>query len=163
MRLIKLAIISFFFLFGVITLISLLIPSQVRISKAIDLTSDGVNVLDLVGDKEKWPLWHPAYEPTNDSIYNSWLEHTSWKKITQNDSVVIVELQPEGKNPIINGWKLYRHNHSTSTTPETLQWYMDFKLSWYPWQKFSSLFYEGTYGKMMEKGLNNLKEHAQMK
>lgn len=163
MRLVKLAIISIVFLFGVVTLISLLIPSQVRISKAIDLTSEGNNALKLVGDKDKWKLWHPAYEPTNDSIQNLWIQQTAWKKITENDSVVIVELQPKGKYPIINGWKLYRHNHSTSTEPVTLQWYMDFKLSWYPWQKFRSLFYEGTYGKMMEIGLNNLKEQAQMK
>ena len=160
MRLIKMAIISFVFLFGIITLISLLIPSHVRVSKAINLTSDESDVLALVSDKDKWPLWHPAYEQNNDSVHQVWIQQTTWRKLTQNDSVVIVELQPKDKKPIINGWKLYHHDHSG---PMTLQWYMDFQLSWYPWQKFRSLFYEGTYGQMMEKGLNNLKEHAQVK
>jgi hypothetical protein len=35
---------------------------------------------------------------------------------------------------------------------------MDFQLAWYPWQKFSSLFYERTYGAMMERGLANFKK-----
>jgi hypothetical protein len=160
MRLIKLAIISFVFLFGIITLISLLIPSQIRISKAIDINTEGDNVLALVGDKEKWPLWHPAYEQGNDSAQKKWVQQTGWKKLVHNDSIVIVELQPEGKKPIVNGWQLYRHGNSA---PMTLQWYMDFQLPWYPWQKFGSLFYEGTYGRMMEKGLNSLKEQAQIK
>lgn len=158
MRLVKLALISFMFFFGIITLISLLIPSHIRISKAIDLNSDGKNALALIANKEKWPLWHPAYETGNDSAQNKWVQQTNWKKLIQNDSVVIVELQPNGKKPIVNGWQIYTHGHSAQTT---LQWYMDFQLSWYPWQKFSALFYEGTYGKMMENGLNSLKEQAQ--
>jgi hypothetical protein len=160
MRLVKLAIISFVFIFGVITLISLLIPSEIRISRAIDLDTDRPAVLDLIAHKEKWPLWHPAYGQGNDSLQAKWVEETSWKKLVQNDTMVVIALQPKGKKTIINGWQLYRHNHSASPT---LQWYMDFHLSWYPWQKFSSLFYEGTYGKMMEVGLNNLKESARLR
>jgi hypothetical protein len=38
---------------------------------------------------------------------------------------------------------------------------MDFRLSWYPWEKFSSLFYEKTYGAMMERGLNDLKKRLE--
>jgi hypothetical protein len=35
---------------------------------------------------------------------------------------------------------------------------MDFQLGWYPWQKFSTFFFESTYGALMEKGLANLKK-----
>jgi len=38
---------------------------------------------------------------------------------------------------------------------------MDFQLQWYPWQKCGSLLYEGTYGRMMEQGLQNIKKLAQ--
>lgn len=158
MRLIKLALLSFIVLFGLITLISLLIPSHVRISRAIDLDEDGNRVLSLVANKENWTLWHPAYEQANDSAQIDWQRQTNWKKLSQNDTLVVVELHTEGRKPIINGWQLYHHGHSGTTT---LQWYMDFQLSWYPWQKFSSLFYEPTYGAMMEKGLNNLKANAE--
>jgi len=42
-----------------------------------------------------------------------------------------------------------------------VQWWMDFKLRWYPWEKFSSLFFENIYGAQMEKGLDNLKRLAE--
>jgi hypothetical protein len=35
---------------------------------------------------------------------------------------------------------------------------MDFKLRWYPWEKFKSLFFENIYGAHLERGLGNLKE-----
>jgi hypothetical protein len=160
MRFIKLALLSFIFLFGMITLISLLIPSHIRISKAIDLDSEPGSVLSLVADKNKWPLWHPACEQVNDSLRKGCLQETSWKKLVQNDSLVVIELQPTGKKPILSGWQVYRHKNSGTLT---LQWYMDFRLSWYPWEKFSSLFYEGIYGNMMEKGLNNIKDVLEIK
>ena len=103
MRLVKLAIISFIFLFGIVTLISLLIPSHIRISKAIDLGSGGEDVLDLVADQEKWPLWHPAFEQGNDSARNKWMQETAWKKLVDTDTLVIIELEPKGQSPIVNG------------------------------------------------------------
>ena len=66
-----------------------------------------------------------------------------------------MHLQQAHKPEVINGWKIYQHSQVDSLT---LQWYMDFQLKWYPWQKFGSLFYENTYGVMMEKGLSNIKE-----
>jgi hypothetical protein len=155
MRVLKLALLSFLFLFGLVTLISLLIPSHIRISKAIDLNSKNDSAYSLIANKDKWPLWHPAYKNLNDTAQLKWLQETSWKKLAQNDSLIIVEIRPKGKRTITNGWQFYRHNNSQN---QTLQWYMDFNLPWYPWQKFSSLFFEGTYGKMMENGLNNLKQ-----
>jgi hypothetical protein len=38
---------------------------------------------------------------------------------------------------------------------------MDFRLRWYPWQKFGSLLYEDTYGTMMQQGLQKLKTSAE--
>ena len=48
MRLIKLAIISFVFLFLVVTAISLLIPSHIRISKATNIAPPKDSVLALI-------------------------------------------------------------------------------------------------------------------
>jgi len=66
----------------------------------------------------------------------------------------VMRLQQLGKPEVINGWKIYRYSNMDSLT---LQWYMDFHLKWYPWKKFGSLFFENTYGVMMEQGLNNVK------
>ena len=61
MRLIKLALISFVMLFLVVTALSSLLPSEVRISRAINLPPDGDTVLNLVAERERWKEWHPAF------------------------------------------------------------------------------------------------------
>ena len=152
MRIIKLALISIVFLFIVVTAISLLIPSHIRISKAVNIQADKDSVFALITDTARWKEWHPAFIP-NDSTPKFPSVHIITK--SQNDSEVVMRLQQSGKPEVINGWKIYHHDPVDSLT---LQWYMDFHLKWYPWQKFGSLFYENTYGVLMEKGLENIKQ-----
>lgn len=151
MKLIKLAFISVFLLFLVVTAISLLFPSHVRISKAINIHSNEHSIFALISDTTKWKQWHPAFI-LNDSAIAFPAIHIVRKSVS--DSEIVMHLQQAGKPEVVNGWKLYQYSHTDSLT---LQWYMDFHLKWYPWQKFGSLLYEKTYGAMMEKGLENLK------
>lgn len=152
MRVIKLAVLSFIFLFLIITAISLLIPSHIRISKAINLAPPKDSIFALIKDQKRWPQWHPAFmkKHTSDS-----LPPISVIQEAISDSEVIFSIRQENHRPVINGWKLYQY---PSTDSVTLQWYMDFHMSWYPWEKFGSLFYENTYGVMMEQGLSDIKK-----
>jgi hypothetical protein len=149
MRIIKLGLISFIFIFLVVTLISLLIPSHIRISRAVNLPNRRDSIFALVKDEKRW---HPAYHDSAALSYMNGLQKTI---TAQSDSTFVYTLQQQGRKPVINGWQLYGAPSSDSLT---LQWYMDFHLGWYPWEKFSSLFYERTYGMMMENGLANLKK-----
>ncbi|MDB5207414.1 MAG: hypothetical protein JWR72_2489 [Flavisolibacter sp.] len=149
MRIIKLGLISFVIIFGIITLISLLFPSHIRLSKATNLPNNRERVFALLKDEK---AWHPAYADSASTLKMNLLQR---KIIAQTDSTLITELKQEGRKPVISGLQLYGGPSSDSLT---LQWYMDFQLSWYPWQKFSSLFYEQTYGVMMERGLANFKK-----
>lgn len=155
MRLIKLAIISIIFLFVVVTAISLLIPSHIRISKAINIFGSKDSTFALISDTTKWKEWYPPFMP-NDSAPKIAPVHIIQR--SQNDSEIVMHLQQANKPEVVNGWKIYEHTISDSLT---LQWYMDFHLKWYPWRKFESLFYENTYGAMMEQGLENLKNEVQ--
>ena len=155
MRLIKLFLLSIFFLFLIVTGVSLMIPSHVRISKAINLYAQEDSVFVLINDTANWKQWHPAFIP-NVSAAKFPVVHIT--KQSQNDSEIVMHLQQQNKPEVINGWRIYHHPDMDSLT---LQWYMDFHLRWYPWQKFGSLFYENTYGVMMEKGLENLKNKVQ--
>ncbi|WP_121354428.1 SRPBCC family protein [Flavisolibacter nicotianae] len=149
MRIIKLGILSFVFLFVLMTLISLLIPSQIRLSKATNLPNNRQRIWAIVKTDTSW---HPAYRDTATVKAFSVLQKTV---VAQTDSTYVVQLLQPGRTPVTSGFQLYGKPESDSLT---LQWYMDFRLGWYPWQKFSSLFYERTYGSMMEKGLANIKE-----
>lgn len=151
-RLIKLALISFVLLFLVATAISLMIPSHIRISKAINIHGDRQRIFALLADTLLWKRWHPAFVPGARSFQSVQIIP---EKIT--DSTLIMRMQQGKKTAVTNGWQLY-HIAGDSLT---LQWYMDFHLKWYPWQKFGSLFYENTYGVMMEQGLSNIKNEVQ--
>ncbi|OLY92960.1 hypothetical protein [Cnuella takakiae] len=151
MRIIKLALLSFLF-FGVLFfLMAQLVPSEVRISKAINFAPNDTAILKKVRDTAMWPSWHPAYANGSPAKQKVSLR-------TQNDSVVIMDITHASGKSVSNGWELHRFGAADSLT---LQWYMDFKLSPLPWHRFSSLFYEGTYGRMMEQGLRNLKAGQQ--
>ena len=149
MRIIKLGLISFIFIFLLLTLISLMFPSQIRISRATNLPNQRDSIFALLNAEQ---AWHPAY---SDSASRRQMQALDKTLVEQTDSSLIYSLQQSGRKKVINAWKLYGTPASDSLT---LQWYMDFNLSWYPWEKFSSLFYEKTYGAMMENGLNNLKK-----
>ena len=151
MKIIKLALISFVLIFGLLTAISLLIPSRVRISKAIDLQAPKDSVRTLITDTTRWKTWHPAYQGGRQ-------QQATITFTTISDLLITATLSSPGKNSLLNGWQFYNHEGRESYT---LQWYIDFKLRWYPWEKFGSLFYEATYGKPIEQGLSNIKKHVQ--
>ena len=152
MRIIKLAIISIALLFIAATAISLLIPSDIRISKAINLHSQPDSIWPLIRNRDKWPQWHPAF-------INNAPQISSIKSIVlhQDDSLYEIKLQQDNKRPVVNGWRFY----NASQDSITLQWYMDFHMGPMPWQKLSSLFFENTYGMMMQEGLTNIKKKVE--
>ena len=154
MRIIKLAVLSALFFFLLLTAISLLVPSTVRLSKAINIGAEKKAILALVSDTTAWKGWHPGFKNTGGQA----LTTARVRPIANTDSLIIMELHHPGKQPVVNGWQVY---HYTSTDSITVQWYMDFQLKWYPWQKFGSLFYEATYGTMMQQGLASMKELAE--
>jgi hypothetical protein len=131
----------------------LLIPSHVRISKATNIHAPEDSIFALISDTSRWKEWHPAFMQKDSAPK---FPSINIVQRNQNNSEIVMHLQQAGKPEVINGWKIYEHPQVDSLT---LQWYMDFHLKWYPWQKFGSLFYENTYGVMMEKGLDNIKNN----
>jgi hypothetical protein len=152
-RVLKLGIISFIVMFLILTGISLFIPSHIHMSKVINVRADRDSIFNLLKNKEQWPRWHPAFMPSGDPEQKM-LQKTSFTIISQTDSTLHMRLQQKDRKPLNTGWQL--HNYSAFDSA-TLEWYTDFYLPWYPWQKFGSLFYESTYGAMMEKGLSNIR------
>ena len=161
MRIIKLAILSFLFLFLLVTIISLFIPGHIRISKATNIVTDDTVVYTHIKDLPEWKQWHPAlknipeneFQTLKDSSIS--IRGTTISIAERKEDEIITQMKTDKGRPIISGFKIIRHQQGDSAT---LQWYMDFKLRWYPWEKFRSLFYENIYGLQMEQGLLNLKE-----
>jgi hypothetical protein len=160
MRFIKLAILSFIFLFLQVTLISLFFPSHIRISKAVDITAAADTAEKYISNLSAWSRWHPALKevPENEIIINQdgslSVKGTLIRMVEKKPGEVLTEIKKGKGQSVKTGLKIIPHAGSGSLT---LQWYMDFRLRWYPWEKFKSLFYENIYGVQMEQGLDNLK------
>lgn len=161
MRIIKLALISFIILFGLVTFFSLFIPGNVRISKAMNIAEDDSTTFQQIDKLVKWIKWHPALKQVPDSEIvvqkdgSLKIQDTRISIIGSGDEEITTEIVQGERRPVISGFKIIRHPEGDSAT---LQWYMNFKLHWYPWEKFKSLFYENFYGVQMEQGLANLRE-----
>jgi hypothetical protein len=164
MRFIKLGILSIVFLFIVVMLISLLIPSHIRISKAINVKADSAGIIKTIADPGSWVNWYPGLDSARPFYLNGSLkgmftdeQRKAYLMITETKAdEVKAEFNTPSLRPVKNGWKTLPGPDST-----TVQWYMDFHLRWYPWEKFGSLLLEKTYGAKMEQGLENLKRLLQ--
>jgi hypothetical protein len=165
-KIVRLLLFSFLFLFLVITGISLLIPFHVRISRATNVLAAPVAVWKQVDNMRIWPNWNPFFSdvPVGKISYidtisdqlpvmNAAGTSIQWKEIKAGERIAI--MSRPGQRPVMNGWKCISHAGSDSTT---VQWYLDFHLRWYPWEKFASLLFEQSYGPKLEQGLGNLKK-----
>ena len=161
MRLLKLGLLSLIFIFLLFTCISLFIPSHIRVSKAKNIYAIADSVYMNVSVINNWRRWHPSFKDIpgnefhflNDTCLQVKDNRMTIVKNTREE--VVTEFQKGNGKIVMSGIKLITYPQSDSLT---VQWYMDFKLHWYPWEKLSSLFYENLYGVQMEQGLTNLKE-----
>lgn len=145
------------------------IPSEVRISRATNVLATTEEIWKEVDDMRGWNEWNPFFsDVAKDSILYPDSANgkatamevsgtiVKWKAVKPDER--IATMQKGKQEPLINGWKVITHSGTDSTT---LQWYMDFHLHWYPWEKFASLMFERSYGIRIEQGLNNLKKTVQ--
>lgn len=162
MKIIKLLFISALVFFLIVTGFSLLIPSHVKISRATNIAPGKDSVLNQICDLDKWQSWHPQLQnvvlkdtvSSANRIVKATANGIQLSVLKCSDTAVTVQMQ-KGEHPINNNWVLIKHGPNDSLT---LQNFMEFDFSWYPWEKFSSLMLDGSYGPVMEKGLANLKK-----
>ena len=159
MRLVKLGVISIVIFSLLILLFSLLFPSEVRISRAININAQAGSVLLYLNNMQKLALWNEMVitpDLTNKSATST---------VFTSDQLKIKLLGNATNNSINTVWKKSSskeiqsvfnvvENESGTTV---VQWYFDFKLRWYPWEKFGSIVFDKQLGPSMEKSLQNLK------
>ena len=166
MHFIRLALISLVILFLVVMGLSLFIPSHIRISKATNVKASRGKVMSQLKDASNWKSWYPGLDTAKPYYVSGVVKgmilndkdslHPVYIAIQKEDSSeVTAQFVGKNMNPVINVWKTIENPSADSLT---LQWYMDFHLRWYPWEKLASLTLEKSYGPRMEQGLNNLKK-----
>lgn len=161
MRIIKLGIISLVFFAVFLALLSLFFPSHIRISKAIDIRTEKDSLLTQLSNAENWKKWYPGADTAAllvafDKVKGiSTGEREALMIASVSDSAVLTENVAPHSRKAEGGWNIFPGNIPNTFT---VQWFMDFHLRWYPWEKFSGLLLEKRYGPMMEQGLEKLKK-----
>jgi hypothetical protein len=173
MRFIKAFLFGITGLFIIITLISLLIPSNVKVSRMVVINNTTINrVYRQTADLTNWKNWHPMFKPgvaiinfgnittgknaSCDIVYNNKTTHL---KITAADSSSVkFLLQSKGENDIENNIIL-----NAMPLPQSVQveWRTITKLHWYPWDKFYAIFIDKMAGPGYEAALNNLNAYIE--
>ena len=158
MRLVRFGLISLIGLFLVIFLLSLLIPSTMRVSRAITIDSPIDTVNAYVKDMRQWALWNALLK--NENLHSVQIDSSSFS----SDEMKIIMLRPDstvirtswervGQDKIQSGVSITQASNST-----IVQWYFDFKVKWYPWEKFGSIVFDKELGPPMEQSLDQLKK-----
>lgn len=140
MRPLKLLLLSLLFFFGLLTVVGLLFPSTVHISRAIDLP--GQKKQDLIQRIEDSNFRHCWLGDTGQVLLKNGFRRT--------DSSLIISVS-DSKQQL--GW--YFHGKDGAIT---LQARIDIELGWMPWQRFQSLLLEPRYGPWLEEQLNNYRK-----
>ena len=158
MRLIKLAIISAVVISLLVFLMSLLIPSHVRISRAVNIHAPASRVASLTKDLSTWSDWNEPVKNAGDMEYQPWNHKLVGQKLEISmsrataDSVFTVWRNQHGKE-IAGVFTLQQEGSVT-----IVQYYFDFRQRLYPWEKFASINLDKQWGPSMEKSLENLKK-----
>ncbi len=174
MRLIKAFLFGMAGLFILITLLSLLIPSKVNVSRVVVINNTAVDkVYQQVANFDNWKKWHPIFTVDSAKLY--WNPPTimgkdsgciimhhgrkvSIKLISSDSSSIKFLMHAQGEHDIENNIILTPIPSSQSVHVE---WRTTTRLHWYPWDKFYAIFLDKISGPGYEAALNNLNAYIE--
>jgi len=173
MRLIKPFLICITGLFIVITLLSLLIPSKIKVSRATVINASANKIAAEIKDLKNWKNWQPLFKSDSAIITFSTPSNTShaYCDITYNNKVTHLQvtnidsssiqflLTAPGEDVIEN---------EIAITPVVdgqvqVEWKALTILPWYPWEKFYGIFIDKLTGSGYENSLQGLKNYIESK
>ena len=154
MKLIKLAVISALLLSVLVTAISLLFPSTVTVSRAIEVKSTSEKIAFYAADLNQWSAWMSDWKQNEVRLQNDTaLIGTQMIHFeSKTDSSVNYQWIATGQAPYIvkiEWFPLEKGNY-------VIHWTFEQHVSWYPWEKFQTLLNEKLLGGKMEMELQNL-------
>lgn len=165
LRLAKGFFIVLFFLAASITLLSLIIPGRVVVTKSAEILASPAVVIDSLQQLNTWVRWFPVLEAYKENISNlsvsekfiSWMHNgiASDVEILEQQTNAIRFLYRSSCNPVVENM-ITCFPIDNKPNASNVEWTAVTKLKWYPWEKFSGLFIERITGSSYEYGLTQL-------
>jgi hypothetical protein len=157
-----------------ITLFSLLIPSTVRVSRAVLINNtDSSAVFLAVTHLRNWTKWHPVFTkegakldcemPAPKSAPDVCTIIQQDRRIdikmhAPHEGIVPFTLKTEGENEVKS--EIFISQESRGA-PVFVEWMSLTTLKWYPWRKVQGIFLDKLTGPGYEAALKGLKEYIE--
>ncbi|MBL7760585.1 MAG: hypothetical protein JNK08_07805 [Sediminibacterium sp.] len=161
MRFIKLGLISVVVLVLLASAFSLVIPSTVIVSRAVDIRSYKQPVYQLVGSLDQWHNWVEGMNSAAVKVYNAdsaQLAKTTVVVQQRTDSTIISKWSNPGSADQVSTIRLIA---DSANKVVVVQWQFVQQVKWYPWEKISSMMNDKIIGTMIEKNLATLKQNVE--
>lgn len=159
-------------IFVIIFLISLLLPSKVTITKAVDINATPEKVAEQIISFEEWKNWYPAFKnenvtviknPSNANVISSvTLKDNKGKFVNLNivdtsNHTIEIEL-PSSSSTKVNYQFIITPKLNNQTQ---LTWNVNANLGWLPWKKMEGIILDKFSGEQYKDALDNLKNAAE--
>ena len=154
MRFIKLILISAVILSLLVTGISLLFPSTVIASRAIEVNTSSDKIAYFTSDLNHWKEWMSDWKENKVRMENNtaYIGTQTVRLLSKNNHSVQYQWVATGQAPYIvkiEWFPLEKGNY-------VIHWTFEQHVRWYPWEKFQTLLNEKLLGTKMETELQNL-------
>lgn len=171
MRIVKGLIIGFVGLFIMITMISLLIPSQVITVKSTVVRVPREKVFQQIADLKNWRNWHPVFKSDAGFIFSNPSSipqaYALWSSNGKTNKIVLIDTASSGIRFLLirPGEKDVENIMSIRPTEDSLGLQVEWKalthLKWYPWEKFAGIFIDKMTGPGYEAALTSLQQYLE--
>ena len=150
-----------------ITLISLLIPSKVIVSRAVVVHAPAEKISAFITDLNQWKKWHPIFVQDSNKVTISIQGNKkviSWQQNGKENDLKFTQLLSGQVKFATESAGRKQSDNIISVLPladgtgQQVEWTSVNYLKWYPWQKFGGMFLNQISGPGYELALNNLRD-----
>ena len=172
MRKIKMLLVGFAGLFCLLTLIGILMPSSVKISRGVIINADSTSVLHMVSEIQTWPKWMNWLRSDQGTLVRFYDEGNKkavkWQSISKKEGGEISLLDnANGEIKLRHAFSglneaggMIRIRNAGPGQTEAL-WMIEYPLRWYPWERFEGIFMDSMIGAALDQALQGLKMYVE--
>ena len=168
MRFVKFLVLAIVTLFLMLTGLSLLFPSHLRVSRVINVTAPRGKVAAVIGDLRTWEEWNTFIHntPLTNKHFSTpskgkgaWLSSDQWtiRELAADSDGIALQWDLKGGKKYQGGFDLLSVNPDSLT----VQWWFNLDFRWYPWEKLGVFVYDRKLGPVMEESLDSLKQFVE--
>jgi hypothetical protein len=168
MRFVKLILISALVFAGVLTALSFIFPSHLRVSRSINVAASREKVYAALSDLRSWDEWN-EFIRSSSLTGKTWSSPSSGKGAFMRSDQLLLTMTGTGPDSVHLFWRQEKgrsfdggfYIFRMQTDSLTIQGWMDFQFRWYPWEKLGILLYDKRLGPVLEESLAGLKRYVE--